>query len=105
MKPRKSQSELERRMRGGILAYVRQAGDMGLTVRCIAIFLNSFHWKVTPATVEEDCTFLMGKGYLNKEDLRDEVSGVERRVYRVTAKGLDLLQGAIPPDPEVCSVW
>ncbi len=53
------------------------------------------------ADLEEHLQYLADKGYLTKDLLKDEISGVKRWVAFITAKGIDLLDETIDPDPGV----
>jgi hypothetical protein len=105
MKRRVGHAESNARIRGDILLYVRASGDIGATLQFIAqVFLMvARDWAVD--ALEENCGYLVDRGYLSQEHVRDDSSNIERWIYRLTTKGFELLERTIPPDPEVSIVY
>ncbi len=96
-----TKTEANCRMRGEILRLVRKMGTNGISYEGMErIFLRAGRMGVA-ADMEEHLQYLADKGYLTKELLKDEISGVKRWMAFITAKGIDLLDEVIERDPGV----
>ena len=85
-----------REIRGRILKilklnYPQQTGD-----RLIADILIDAQYQTTPAVVETHLIYLREKGYIALEEV--ECLGVSRKLAKLLPKGIDLIEGNIPPD-------
>jgi hypothetical protein len=94
-------AEANYKTRGDLLKIVRRYGVDGISYQGIEkIFWQAGRLGVA-ADLEENLAYLGDKGYLNLRLTRDHISGVERWLATMTPKGIDLLDGTIPPDPGV----
>lgn len=94
-------TELNVRARGEILHLVRHYGVNGVSLGGLdRIFQRAGKFRVIDR-LEENVEYLCGKGYLSKELVKEQLSGVERWLVRITPQGIDLLDETIPADPGV----
>lgn len=90
-----------RRHRAAILRMVRRRLKEGITWQSLGnIFAKAFPYS-SGNTLEENCMYLEDKGYLRREFVKDPHAGVERWILYITPSAIDLLDGAIDPDPGV----
>ncbi|GEM_PF-3930856 len=101
MKRRIDHADPHPRIRGDILVYARVAGSTGVTIELLRIAFTLASRERALDALDQNCAYLVEKGYLSREHLRDEISNVERYLYRLTDKGADLANRTTPPDPEV----
>ena len=73
------------------LNYPQQTGD-----KLIAEILLDAQYSTTPAAVETHLVYLREKGYIALEEA--ECFGVSRKLAKLLPKGIDLIEGNIPPD-------
>ena len=73
------------------LNYPQQTGD-----KLIAEILLDARYSTTPAAVETHLVYLREKGYIALEEA--ECFGVSRKLAKLLPKGIDLIEGNIPPD-------
>ena len=73
------------------LNYPQQTGD-----RLISDILIDAQYTITPAEVETHLIYLREKGYIAIEEA--ECLGVSRKLAKLLPKGIDLIEGNIPPD-------
>ncbi|MEW6351288.1 MAG: hypothetical protein AB1646_19715 [Thermodesulfobacteriota bacterium] len=97
-----SEGNPDRRIRGQILRMVRQSGS-GVTAAFLAGVFRRAGDEPAVINLDENLAYLTDRGYLAHRQVRDDVSGVERRRYRITADGIDLIQG-VTQDPGVLYV-
>lgn len=92
---------LSREIRGRILKildanYPYPAGD-----HLIADILTDAQYSCSPAQVKGHLVYLSEKGYIETTDVKSTELNIVRCLAKLTAKGKDLLEGSIPPDPGV----
>lgn len=76
--------------------YPYEAGDKLLTE-----ILNDAGYSVTPSQVNGYLAYLKEKEYIELRELNLEEMGIYRQMARLTADGIDLIEGNIPADPGV----
>ncbi|MEG2765823.1 MAG: hypothetical protein RR910_08760 [Acidaminococcaceae bacterium] len=86
-------------VRGQILAilkrnYPYQTGD-----KLIYDILQDMQYTIGPAIISGYITYLEEKGYVETEEVK--AYGEERRLCKLTPKGVDLTERNIPADPGV----
>lgn len=90
-----------RELRGFILTMCRHNYPHGCSDRLIAVTLGENQFSSSPALLRAHLEYLEEKGYVRLEEIRDSHLGVSRVLVYITAKGIDLLEGSIPPDPGI----
>lgn len=71
----------------------------GVSNEVIALTLNDMHLPASSGVLRGHCEYLMDKGYVEIEEIKDDLGG--GYIVTLTAKGVDLLEGNIPADPGV----
>jgi len=92
---------LSRVLRGRILKVLEIDYPRELSVDFVALTLSENGFPITPSLLEGHVAYLEEKGYLESRRVGVDEAGIERRVIRLTARGKDLLEGSIEPDPGV----
>lgn len=90
-----------REIRGRILKILDFSYPEGVALTVIGLTLGDMEYQVTPAVVAGYIDYLEEKGYVETHEIRLPDVGISRRIAKLTAKGKDLLEGNIPPDPGV----
>lgn len=88
-------------IRGRILKILELAYPDELGEEMLSLTLNDMEYNVSPAVLRGYIDYLEDKGYVECHDIEDRDLRVSRHVARLTAKGKDLLEGNIDPDPGV----
>jgi hypothetical protein len=71
------------------------------TLEILEITLNDLSCSTSPALLRGYVEYLAEKGYVKVWEENDDVLGVTRTMVKLTAAGVDLLEGNIPADPGV----
>lgn len=90
-----------REIRGRILKILEVDYPNEISDRLIALTLNDISYNVSPALLQGYINYLEEKGYVEARPLEAPELGMSLMVAKLTAKGKDLLEGNIPPDPGV----
>ncbi len=87
--------------RGQILKVLKVAYPGPASLELLEVTLNDRHCNASPASIKGYIEYLEEKGYVSADDERDDLLGVTRTLVKLSAKGIDLLEGNIPADPGV----
>jgi DNA-binding MarR family transcriptional regulator len=90
-----------RETRGRILKILERAYPDEIGDELISLTLNDIHMCTGPAILRGHIDYLEEKGYVESRELHSDELEMSRRMVRLTAKGKDLLEGSISPDPGV----
>lgn len=90
-----------RELRGFILTMCKNNYPHGCSDKLIATTVGENQFASSPAQIRAHLEYLEEKGYVRIEEVHAARLGVSRVLVYITAKGIDLLEGNIPPDPGV----
>ncbi len=88
-------------LRGFILTICKVSYPGGASHQLINITLDNAQFAVSPAVVDGHIKYLEEKGYIRQEEAKCNSTGICRDMVFITAQGLDLMEGNIPPDPGI----
>jgi hypothetical protein len=88
-------------IRGHIMQILKVAYPGPVSIELLEVTLNDRACPASPAVVKGYVEYLADKGYVKFWEQKDDVLGVTRTLVKLTAEGIDLLEGNIPPDPGV----
>lgn len=93
-------------LRGFILSMCKVNYPHGCSEQLVQVAVSENDFSASPALLAGYIEYLEEKGYVRVEEARNDRLGIYRRVIFITAKGIDLLEGNIPPDPGILlPVW
>ncbi len=93
-------------LRGFILSMCKVNYPHGCSEQLVQITVSENDFAASPALLAGHFEYLEEKGYVRVEEARNDKLGISRRMIYITAKGIDLLEGNIPPDPGILlPVW
>ncbi len=81
---------MDNRARGMILRLCRGAAHNGITKGFIGSVLLRGGEDLMLMNLDENLMYLVGRCYLSVNQVIDQVSGVQRQIYRITPDGLDI---------------
>lgn len=84
-----------------ILRTLTKNYPQSLSVEFVAEVLQQLQLEVSLAEVEGHLAYLEEKGYVATEEVRLRDVGLRRKMARIRAKGIDLVDKLIPADPGV----
>ena len=84
---------LTRRTRGLILKILEMLPFVEISLPVIRDALVGYHCPATETEIGAQLTYLEEKGYVKVSE--------DRQAAEITAAGVDLLEGSVPPDPGV----
>lgn len=90
-----------RETRGRVLKILQRAYPDPVGSELITLILQENQYDVVAPTVAGYVDYLKDKGYVTTEEVSDRDLDLSRHLVRLTPKGIDLLEGNIPPDPGV----
>lgn len=88
-------------VRGHVMRILKVAYPGPATLELLEITLSDRACPSSPAIIRGYVTYLEEKGYVITRDEKDDILGVTRTLVKLTAHGIDLLEGNIPADPGV----
>lgn len=88
-------------IRGHIMQILKVAYPGPATLEVLEITLSDRACPTSPAVLNGYIAYLAEKGYVTTWEAGDEILGISRTMVKLTATGIDLLEGNIPPDPGV----
>jgi DNA-binding PadR family transcriptional regulator len=90
-----------REIRGRILKILDVDYPNEISDRIISLTLGDISYNVNPAILQGYLNYLTDKGYVECRRLESDELDISMNVAKLTAKGKDLLEGNIPPDPGI----
>jgi len=87
--------------RGHLLQILKIAYPGPASIELLEITLNDRACPTSPAIIRGYIDYLKDKGYVTVWDEQDDALGVTRTLVKLTAAGVDLVEGNIPADPGV----
>jgi len=87
--------------RGHILEILKIAYPGPASLELLDVTLHDRGCSAGPAIIRGYVDYLKEKGYVSVQEVRDDGLGLSRTLVKLTASGVDLLEGSIPPDPGV----
>ena len=84
-----------------ILVILDKALPVGASDKLLSISLAGISLTVSDSELEIQLGYLKEKGYITYEKIKDRHSKISRKIARLTAKGIDLVEGNIDPDPGI----
>ncbi|TEB09316.1 hypothetical protein [Pelotomaculum propionicicum] len=90
-----------RELRGFILSICMHNYPHGCSEKLIATTVGENQFDSSPALLRGHIEYLLEKGYVRTEVAEAKHLGISRTLVYITAKGIDLLEGNIQPDPGV----
>lgn len=88
-------------IRGQILKILKVAYPGPASLELLEVTLNDRHCNTCTTAIKAHVEYMEEKGYVSAVDEKDDLLGVTRTLVKLTAKGIDLLEGNIPADPGV----
>ncbi|SHJ59984.1 hypothetical protein [Desulfofundulus thermosubterraneus] len=88
-------------VRGHIMQILKVAYPGPASVELLEVTLNDRSCPTSPAVLNGYLAYLAEKGYITRWEEKDDILGVTRTLVKLTATGVDLLEGNIPADPGV----
>lgn len=88
-------------VRGHIMRILKVAYPGPATLELLEVTLYDRAYPTSPAMIKGYVTYLEEKGYVTVREEKDDVLGVTRTLVKLTATGIDLLEGNVPADPGV----
>jgi len=88
-------------VRGRILKVLQNAYPDREGHLVISKFLSDVGYEITPQEVIRQMDYLAGKGYIEKQTIKDEKHGIYREMGKLTPIGYDLVTGIAPDDPAI----
>jgi hypothetical protein len=94
-------------MRGHILKVLKIGYPGPTSVNVLELTLSDRSCPTSPASIKGQIQYLIDKGYIKEWEkdhhfrrLEKEI-GIDKEYIVLTPKGIDLLEGVLPPDPGV----
>jgi len=87
--------------RGQILHILKIAYPGPASLELLETTLNDRKYPSSPAVLKGYLDYMADKGYVKVWEEHDDMMGVERTLAKLTAAGIDLLEGSLPADPGV----
>lgn len=84
-----------------ILTVLEKMLPVGGSKEFISDSLDSIYLIITESELEIHLQYLVEKGYISYEEVKHRRSGISRKIAKLTAKGIDLMEGNIDPDPGI----
>jgi hypothetical protein len=91
---------VNRDARGQIMRTLKMLGPQGATERVLGLALDDAQLPVSELEVAALLQYLEDKDYIERESLHDPVYGA-MIIFRISAHGVDLIEGNIDADPGV----
>lgn len=88
-----------REFRGFILSMCKTNYPYGCSEELISQAAADMGFAISPAQISGHIEYMKEKGYVRLDELKS--GGFSREIVRITAKGIDLLDRAIPEDPGI----
>jgi DNA-binding PadR family transcriptional regulator len=90
-------------IRGRILKILDTSYPDEISDELLKLVLDEVNMSISPAVLRGHIDYLEDneKGYVESRVVESEELGITRLMVKLTAKGKDLLEGSIPPDPGV----
>lgn len=88
-------------VRGQLMLILKVAYPGPASLELLEITLNDRKFPTSPAVLKGYLDYLVDKGYVKAWEEEDDMTGVNRTLSKLTASGIDLLEGSIPADPGV----
>ena len=86
-------------IRGWLLNIVDRAKPYGASFKVIEHTVADMGFHVSENEIKAHLKYLLQKGYTSLKEM--DHMGIKRSLNFITAKGMDLKEGNIPPDPGV----
>ena len=84
-----------------IMVILERALPVGASEKLISTSLTSIGLMISDSEMEIQLGYLEEKGYITYSAVRDKITKISRKIAKLTAKGIDLIEGNIPPDPGI----
>jgi DNA-binding PadR family transcriptional regulator len=94
-------SQEAKEIRGFILTICKYNYPAPCSLEVISLTIQENQFSISPAQIKGYIEYLEEKGYVRAAEKTSEVLGITRTVVTITAKGIDLMEGNIPPDPGI----
>ena len=88
-------------VRADILRVLKASYPVPISDRILAEALSGVNYSIMPTELTAHLVYLRDKGYVKMQEYKDDEFNLSRDVYVLSAKGVDLLEGNIPPDPGI----
>ncbi|WP_051273243.1 hypothetical protein [Desulfotruncus alcoholivorax] len=88
-------------VRGHLMQVLKVAYPGPASLELLEITLNDRSYSTSPAILKGYLDYLADKGYVKVWEEEDDLMGVNRTLAKLTAAGVDLLEGNVPADPGV----
>lgn len=90
-----------RLVRGQLMQILKVAYPGPASLELLEVTLNDRRFPTSPAILKGYLDYLSDKGYVKVWEEKDDIMGVNRMLAKLTAAGIDLLEGNVPADPGV----
>lgn len=87
--------------RGHMMQVLKVAYPGPASIELLEVTLNDRSCPTSPAIIRGYAEYLAEKNYVSIWEEKDDVLRVTRTMVKLTATGIDLIEGNIPPDPGV----
>jgi predicted transcriptional regulator len=87
--------------RGHIMQILKIAYPGPASLELLEVTLNDRSCNTSPAIIRGYVDYLAEKGYVHVWEEKDDVLNVQRTLVKLTAHGVDLMEGNISPEPGV----
>ena len=84
-----------------ILVILDKALPVGASDKLISISLEGIGLTISDSELEIQLGYLKEKGYISCEEVKDRHTKISRNIAKLTAMGIDLMEGNIDPDPGI----
>jgi len=84
-----------------ILVALDKALPVGASQELLELTLDTIGLMVSDSELEVQLGYLKEKGYVTTEKVTDRHTKISRKIAKLTAKGIDLIEGNIPADPGI----
>lgn len=100
----RNRGDKNRRLRGRILQLLMNLGDAVATRQFLDQTFERAGDVYALESLDRNVDYLIDRGYVEEHEVRDDGCGVKRDILRLTADGIDLIEGTRDPDPGVLIV-
>ena len=84
-----------------ILVILNIAGVTGASEKLLSTSLTNISLTVSTSDLEVQLGYLKEKGYISYEEIKDRHTRISRKIAKISASGIDLMEGNIDRDPGV----
>lgn len=85
---------MAKEIREELLELLKEAGDIGLSDKVISLAFKEIS-SANERLVRDALSYLIAKGLIIKTSYKNERLGIGKEIYKISAKGIDVLDGSI----------